>query len=382
MSADAWTGRPASLPWTVVIAAGGTGGHLYPGMTLARALRERDAACHVVFIGTASGMEATLIPKNGFAFSAIRARAWVGKGIVARLAALFAAGVGGLQALGILRRLAPSVVVGIGGYASGPVLLAAILLRMKRVILEPNLVAGLANRKLAPFVDRVVIAFEAVRRDFRGDHVLCLGTPVREEVARAAHAPRTTGPFTLLVLGGSQGAHAINRAMVEALAFLDPKTVRIIHQTGKSDAQTVRDAYAGRAFDARVMSYIDEMAQAYAEADLVVSRAGAGTLAELAAVGLPAIFIPYPHAEAHQEKNAAVFVAAAAAEVIHDRDVSGARLAEKITALLSDPIRRATMAEATRRLGHPHAARDIVQLCRDLANVGAEGRARAMSTAG
>ena len=355
---------------TVLIAAGGTGGHLYPGITLARAFLSEVPAARVVFVGTATGMEARLLPAAGFEFVAIRSGAWVGKGWMDRIVAFGLVGLGFFQAIGLLRRLAPNVVIGIGGYASGPTLIAAILLGIRRMILEPNLVPGLANRKLAPYMDAVVVAFEATGRTMKSRRIFGLGTPVRPEIVAAQHPARRAGRLTLLVLGGSQGAHAINRGMLEALPWLNRDRIRILHQTGSSDQRMVATAYAEAGFDARALPYISEMAAAYAEADLVLSRAGAGTLSEIAAVGLPALLIPYPHAEAHQEKNANVFVEAGAAEVIRDGEVTGQRLAARIDALITDTARREAMATAAAGLGRPNAARDIVQLCRSLATHG------------
>jgi len=351
---------------TVVIAAGGTGGHLYPGLSLAEAFRVFDPTSRIIFIGTASGMEATLLPARGETFYAIQSAPWVGKSLKKRLMALGAIAKGLVQSLKLLRRLHPHVVVGIGGYAAGPVLLAAILMRWRRIVLEPNLMPGLTNRRLAPFVDRVVIAFEATRQFLRG-HIECLGVPVRASLMRTLRRPVTR--LTLLVLGGSQGAHQINRAMMEALPLLDQARVGIIHQTGQSDYERVAAAYAREAPTATVLPYIEDMASAYARADLVVSRAGAGTLAELAHVGLPAIFIPYPHAEMHQEKNAAVFVKAGAAVMIQDRDVTGTALAEQIMRLIKIPEHRLDMARAAFELGRPNAAGNIVKLCHELAGI-------------
>ena len=357
---------------TIIIAAGGTGGHLYPGITLARAFLSEMPKTRVVFVGTAAGMEARLVPDAGFEFVALRSAAWVGKGLMDRIVALGLVGIGFFQAVGVLRRLAPDVVIGIGGYASGPTLIAATLLGLRRMVLEPNLVPGLANRKLAPYMDAVVVAFEATGRAMRSRQILGLGTPVRPEIVAARHPARRAARLTVLVLGGSQGAHAINRGMREALPWLNRDRIRILHQTGVSDQKAVEAAYAEAGFDARVLPYISEMAAAYAEADLVVSRAGAGTLSELAAVGLPSILIPYPHAEAHQEKNANVFVEARAAEVIRDGEVTGQHLAARIDALITDTRRREAMAAAAAGLGRPNAARDIVQLCRNLATKGTE----------
>ncbi|MBI3802318.1 MAG: undecaprenyldiphospho-muramoylpentapeptide beta-N-acetylglucosaminyltransferase [Nitrospirae bacterium] len=352
----------------VIIAGGGTGGHLYPGIALAQTFQHRQEA-RILFIGTAQGMEAKLLPEKGFAFAAISAKGFVGKGLSARLKSLFLVPVGLMQSISILRSFSPHLVIGIGGYAAGPVLLAAVLLKIKRVILEPNLVPGLANKLVAPWVDLAVIAFDESRAYLKSKRFLRAGVPVRPEIVQAGtlqKRPASNGMQTLLVLGGSQGAHSINRAMVAALPHLKKRLLRIVHQTGQRDSAEVRAAYAQAGVPARVEPFIQDMASVYAEADLIVSRAGAGTLAELGAVGKPSILIPYPLATGHQEKNGAAFVAAGASEMILDRDLNGERLAERMIFLLSDPSRLSEMAEAARRQGHPHSAEEIAEACFEL----------------
>ncbi|MDC4203535.1 MAG: undecaprenyldiphospho-muramoylpentapeptide beta-N-acetylglucosaminyltransferase [Candidatus Manganitrophus sp.] len=363
----------------VVIAGGGTGGHLYPGIALAQTFQKIESNAKVLFVGTAQGMEAKLLPEKGFLFAAISAKGFVGKGITGRLKSLFLVPVGLIQSISILRDFSPQLVIGIGGYAAGPVLLAAVLLKIKRIILEPNLVPGLANKLVAPWVDLAVIAFEETRAYLRTNRFLRAGVPVRPEIVEAGvgksvsqYAPTDTK--TLLILGGSQGAQSINRAMVAALPHLGQEkgSFQIIHQTGKRDLEEVKEAYERSGLSARVEPFIHDMAAVYSEADLVISRAGAGTLSELGAVGKPSLLVPYPLATGHQEKNAAAFVSAGAAEMILDRDLDGRRLAERIVFLLSDPKRLSEMAGAARRQGHPHSAEEIVEACYQL--VGAEGR--------
>ena len=361
----------------IVIAGGGTGGHLYPGIALAQTFQRMEADARVLFVGTAQGMEAKLLPEKGFSFAAISAKGFVGKGVTGRLKSLFLVPVGLMQSIRILREFAPQLVIGIGGYAAGPVLLAAVLLKIKRVILEPNLVPGLANKLIAPWVDLAVIAFEESRAYLRAKRFLRAGVPVRPEIVRAGgrgvlqYAPTKT----ILILGGSQGAHSINRAMTAALPYLarEKGSLQIVHQTGNRDREEVKAAYERVEIPARVEPFIHNMAEVYAAADLVVSRAGAGTLSELGAVGKPSILIPYPLATGHQEKNAAAFVSAGAAEMILDRDLDGNRLAERITFLLSDPKRLSDMAEAARRQGHPRSAEEIVEACYQLVRADGSG---------
>jgi UDP-N-acetylglucosamine--N-acetylmuramyl-(pentapeptide) pyrophosphoryl-undecaprenol N-acetylglucosamine transferase len=371
----------------VVIAGGGTGGHLYPGIALAQTFQKVESNAKILFVGTAQGMEAKLLPEKGFSFAAISAKGFVGKGWMGRIKSLFLVPVGLFQSISILRDFSPQLVIGIGGYAAGPVLLAAVLLKIKRVILEPNLVPGLANQLIAPWVDLAVIAFEETRAYLKTKRFLRAGVPVRPEIVHVGATPRgrpdggqAQGPAptkTLLILGGSQGAQSINRAMVAALPFLEnggathASPLQIIHQTGKRDWEEVKAAYERTKISARVEPFIHDMAAIYAAADLVISRAGAGTLSELGAVGKPSILIPYPLATGHQEKNAAAFVSAGAAEMILDRDLDGRRLAERITFLLSDPRRLSEMSDAARRQGHPRSAEEIVEACFEL--VGRKG---------
>ncbi|HLG22127.1 MAG TPA: UDP-N-acetylglucosamine--N-acetylmuramyl-(pentapeptide) pyrophosphoryl-undecaprenol N-acetylglucosamine transferase, partial [Candidatus Manganitrophaceae bacterium] len=245
-----------------------------------------------------------------------------------------------------------------------PLLLAAVLLGVKRVILEPNLVPGLANKLIAPMANLVVVAFDESRPYLRTKKVQRLGVPVRPEILQAARRA-SSHLKTLLVLGGSQGAHTINRAMVEALPILEKEkgALHIIHQTGKREWEEVKEAYSRQGLSARVEPFIHDMAGVYAAADLVVSRAGAGTLSELAAIGKPSLLIPFPYAKGHQEKNAAAFVSSGAAEMIPDRDLTGRLIAERVLALLFDATKLARMGEAAKERGRPRAAEEIVKAC-------------------
>jgi UDP-N-acetylglucosamine--N-acetylmuramyl-(pentapeptide) pyrophosphoryl-undecaprenol N-acetylglucosamine transferase len=356
----------------VVIAGGGTGGHLYPGIALARTFMQFDPASEILFIGTAAGMEAKLLPEAGFAFAAIPASGWVGKSARGRLRALMTMPSGLWESMQILRRFLPHIVIGVGGYAAGPVMLAACLLRHKLLLLEPNAVPGLVNRWMAPRAHKVMIAFEATRAYLKGQNLVCCGTPVRPEIVAVrsnATSSRANRPWALLVLGGSQGSHAINRAMMEAAPILSSMPVTILHQTGQTDATAVRAAYDRHGVKAQVSAYLHDMAGAYGACDLVVSRAGAGTLAEISAAGLPAILIPYPFAQGHQAKNAEALVSAGAAEMILERDLNGPMLARRISDLLDAPKRRMAMAAAAARLGHPHSAEEMVRIAYQVAGI-------------
>jgi len=365
----------------IVIAGGGTGGHLYPCLALAHTFIERSAKTEILFIGTAAGIEARVVPNEGFQLKSIVAQGFVGKPILGKVQALccFLAGI--FQAISHLKQFSPDLVIGIGGYTSGPVMMAALILRIKRVILEPNLIPGMMNKLLAPFAHLTVTAFEETKHDLRAKNIACLGVPVRAGIlgvsaASLPHPPpnpplegdrRLQGEGnrskTLLVLGGSQGAHSINQALIHALPFLENAAITIQHQTGEKDYDAVTAAYAKYKMNARVFKFIENMAEAYSESDFVISRAGAGTLSELALVGLPALLIPFPHAKAHQEKNANLFVKAGAAEMILDCDLTGEKIAGQILSWVNNPNKRSAMAEATKKLGHPHAANEIVSAC-------------------
>ncbi len=369
----------------VVIAGGGTGGHLYPCLALANTFMKREAKTEILFIGTATGIEARVVPNQGFQFKSISAQGFVGKPILGKIHALFSILAGVFQSLSHLKKFAPDLVIGIGGYTSGPVMIAAFILRIKRVILEPNLIPGMMNKVLAPFVHLTVTVFEETKNLLRARKVACLGVPVRAEivgrgdacVARTGEGDACVAP-TLLVLGGSQGAHSINQALIHAIPFLEKTPITILHQTGEKDCEAVTAAYAKSKINARVFKFIENMADAYAGADFVVSRAGAGTLSELAVAGLPSLLIPFPYAKGHQERNAHPFVAAGAAEMILDKDLTGEKIAERISAFINDPHKLSKMAEASKELGHPDAANEIVSACFSLVNdsLPFKGRAR------
>jgi UDP-N-acetylglucosamine--N-acetylmuramyl-(pentapeptide) pyrophosphoryl-undecaprenol N-acetylglucosamine transferase len=351
----------------VVIAGGGTGGHLYPCLALANTFMKREAKTKMLFIGTATGMEARIVPNQGFQFKPILAQGFVGKKIFGKVQALCCIVAGIFQSISHLKKFSPDLVIGIGGYTSGPVLIAAFILRIKRVILEPNLIPGMMNKILAPFVHLTVTAFEETKHYLRARNIACIGVPVRDEISGIEKGNGRKGDAhiapTLLILGGSQGAHSINQALIDALPFLENTPITIQHQTGEKDHDEVTAAYAKHNINARVFKFIENMAKAYAVSDFVISRAGAGTLSELASVGLPALLIPFPHAKAHQEKNAEIFVKAGAAEMILDKELTGEKIAGKILSWGSSPNKLSEMAGAVRKLGHPHAADEIVSAC-------------------
>ncbi len=356
-----------SKPLSVVIAGGGTGGHLYPGIAVARALLARRPEARVSFAGTARGIEARVVPREGFPLDFIRSAGVKGKGIGDRIRGAALVPISLVDAWRIVSARRPSLVLGVGGYSSGPVVLVAALRGVPTMVLEQNAVPGLANRLAAPFVRAAAVTFESTRAFF-GSKAFVSGNPVRPEFLVAAGAARESASddqrsiVRVLVFGGSQGAHAINMAMVEAAPRLaaDPH-LRVTHQTGERDVDLVRAAYAQAGFSADVEPFLFDMGRRLAEADLVVSRAGATTLAEMTAAGKPAILIPLPTAtDDHQRKNAEALAASGAAEVLRQSEMTGATLADRILALAHDPERRRRIAAAARSLARPDAASVIV----------------------
>jgi UDP-N-acetylglucosamine--N-acetylmuramyl-(pentapeptide) pyrophosphoryl-undecaprenol N-acetylglucosamine transferase len=356
----------------VLVAGGGTGGHLFPGLAVAAAFAEAVPGTEVAFAGTTRGLEARVIPARGYRLFTLPVMGLVGKGILRRLLGL-AVLPSALAAAGrVLREFRPDLVVGVGGYASAPVLFMAGLFRLPRVVLEQNAVPGVTNRIFGPHVARVFLTFDAARERFKGGHFACPGNPVRAELldAKRDRLPGRLGPPGapphLLVFGGSQGARALNDAMLEAAPGLlaDLPGLTITHQTGHLDLERVQAAYADLGERANAAAFIDDMGAAYAAADLVVCRAGATTVAELTALGLPSILVPYPYAaHDHQSANARLLAEAGAAVFLPQGALTGESLETLIRGLLQNRDRLATMGAAAKALGRPNAAREIVAEC-------------------
>lgn len=345
----------------VVMMAGGTGGHVFPALAVADGLRERGA--DVTWLGVATGMEAELVPKHGFEMAWIRVAGLRGKGALSWLTAPFRVLRALGDALGVMRRIRPNLVVGMGGFVAGPGGLAAWLLRRPLVIHEQNAIAGLTNRLLSRLARRVLQAFPDTFNN--GETV---GNPVRAEIAAIAppdqRLAERTGPVRLLVVGGSLGAMALNRLLPAALARLGAaQRPEIWHQAGRT-LETAQAAYADTDLQPNLVAFIDDMAEAYAWADLVVCRAGALTVAELAAVGLPSVLVPFPYAvDDHQTVNAAYLVDADAALLVQERDLDAESLAALLAPLLSDRARLRGMAQRARDKGWRESRQQIVDIC-------------------
>lgn len=355
-----------------VIAGGGTGGHLFPGMAIAEAFIEREMGNEVLFIGTERGIEKRVLSGGRFPLKMITAMPLKGRSLWGKVKAIGAVPVAVSEALSILKGFRPQIVLGVGGYASGPTLLAASLLGVKRAVHEQNMVPGMTNRILRWFSHRIFISFEETTRFFPGEKTFVTGNPVRKEISGCLGAGKSgTGRrkeerFTLLVFGGSAGAHRINEAVIEALDQLRgiKSLIRVLHQTGREDVEAVSRAYQEKGFDAEVSPFFEDMATRYRISDLVVCRSGASTLSELAICGKAAILIPYPHAAAqHQLVNAQKLVEIGAARMIRDGELNGESLARVILDLYSRPEERVRMEGAIRQVGRPRAAEEIVDHC-------------------
>lgn len=361
----------------IVIGGGGTGGHLFPGVALAREFERRFPGSSVLFIGTEKGLESRIIPAEGFVLRTIPASGLVGLNIFGKIRSLIQLPLGLWMSLGILKEFRPDLVIGVGGYSSGPVVLSSWILRIPRVLVEPNSVPGLTNRMLGALSDRIYLAFDRAGEWFSGvarEKIRVFGNPIGEEIVRASSKAserqnNAEKPLTVLVMGGSQGAGAINRAVCEALSGLKGirNGIKIIHQTGERDVQWVGEEYRRSGIDSTVTAFITPVAKAYQDADLVISRSGATTVAELTACGKPAVLIPFPHAtHGHQEENARRLSENGAAVLLLENELTGDRLVKIIRDVSESPGMLAEMGEKSRALGRPGAAGDIVKDCMEL----------------
>ena len=328
---------------------------------------QRNRNDRILFVGTNKGIEKKVLGDLGFLLQTIDIEGIKGKKLRTALDALFRIPRSLIQSIRIIHRFSPALVIGVGGYASGPVVLAARLLGIPTAIAEQNALPGLTNRILGKMVDRIFVSFAQTERCFQAQKVMVSGNPIRQRFFMEAKRPeRQNRPFTMLVFGGSQGAHAINRAVLEAMDDLEPlrDRLQIIHQAGAKDRDAVAEAYAAKGVTAEVLPFIMDMAAAYQRADLLVCRAGATSIAEITAAGKAAILIPFPFAvEDHQTKNAEVLVQAGAAEMIPEKELTGARLAAAIKRYYESPACIREMEIRSAGLGKVRAAADIVDAC-------------------
>jgi UDP-N-acetylglucosamine--N-acetylmuramyl-(pentapeptide) pyrophosphoryl-undecaprenol N-acetylglucosamine transferase len=350
-----------------ILAGGGTGGHVIPALAIANQLKQSYNA-EILFIGTARGIENRLVPAAGYPLQLVRVGALKNVSLMTRLKTAFDLPRALIQAGGMLSEFAPDVVIGVGGYASGPAMMSAVMKHIPTLAFEPNVVPGFANRMVAKFVSGAAVHFEETAKYFRRAEVT--GVPVRQAFFEIP--PKNGGTPTVLVFGGSQGAHAINDAVFRCLPVLrrEAPGIHIIHQTGERDYNDALAAYSAQGGNAEVSKFIDDMPEAFARADLVVCRSGASTVAEIAAAGKPAVFVPFPRAaDDHQRVNAEALARHGAAVVVEESKLEGVWLAETIAALLQDSNRLRQMSNAARGLAHPNAARDIATMAAKVGGV-------------
>ena len=353
----------------VLIAGGGTGGHLYIGIALARELARRDPATDFLFVGTRYGLESRIVPQEGFRLEFIVSAGLKGMGFSRLVHNLLLIPGSLLQSARVVRRYTPDVVVGVGGYSSGPVVLSACWLGKPTLIIEPNAHPGLTNRWLARFVRRAALAMPD-QEDYFGAKGIVTGIPVRTEFQLVPARQGCRSPFTLLVYGGSQGSHALNSIVCEALADLKSlgPDFRVIHQTGEKELEVVRRAYQEADLEADVQPYLPRIYEEFARADLILSRAGAATIAELTMAGKAAILVPFPGAaDDHQTKNALALQELGAAKMIPEKAWARGTLLNEVRHFLANWEELDRMQEAARRLAKPDAGRRIADLVLTLA---------------
>ena len=353
----------------VILAGGGTGGHVIPAIAIAQELKNAYGA-EVLFVGTARGIENRLVPAAGFPLQLIQVGALNRVSFATRVKTALGLPRAVWESRQMLDDFQPDVVIGVGGYASGPAMLAAIMKGIPSLAFEPNVVPGFANRIVARWVSAAAVHFQETAKYFRHGEVT--GVPVRQAFFEIKERSEQSGRPTLLVFGGSQGAHAINQAMIQSLPGLiaQAPTIHIIHQTGERDYNDAQAAYKQVGISAEVYPFINDMPNFFARADLLLCRSGASTVAEIAAAGKPAIFVPFPRAaDDHQRVNAQALERAGAAVVLEETRLNEVWLVETVSALLGDRPRLRRMSAAARSLAHPNAARDIAQMAATLAGI-------------
>ena len=362
------------MVWRIVIAGGGTGGHLYPGIALAREFMERDPNTQISFVGTQQGIESRVLPREGFDLKIIQAGGLVGKRGLERWSSWFKLPIGLASSLCFLLKKRPHLVVGVGGYASGPLVLSAGMLKIPILIHEQNAIPGKTNCWLAKIADKIAISFKQSAQYFPKGKVAVTGNMIRKEFQDKTILPlHENEKFCVLVFGGSQGAGSINRAIMDTLGYItDLKThVHFIHQTGEADCEDVKNCYIRQGFSSEVKPFFYNMADCYRSASLVICRAGATTLAEVTASGKASILIPFPYAaHNHQVENAEILKAESAAEIIYDDELDGKELARFIREGMENPAHLEKLSQNSYRLGNRDATERVANLCMELMEAG------------
>ncbi|MGD2150951.1 MAG: undecaprenyldiphospho-muramoylpentapeptide beta-N-acetylglucosaminyltransferase [Desulfobacterales bacterium] len=370
---DAHSFLESSDPLRMVIAGGGTGGHLFPGIAIAQEFMSRNPNNRLLFVGTGKPFETRVLSKAGFAHKQITSEGLKGRGLGNQAKSILKIPKGIFESVMILKRFRPNLVLGVGGYSAGPLVAAAWLLGIKIVLHEQNILPGITNRILSRLADRVYVSFDDFPTGICPKKVLYTGNPVRREILKYPKNQKILGidnseqkqHFVILILGGSQGAHSINMALLEAMESIQDKDqFFFIHQTGLNDETRVKNAYERYGLSFRVQAFFNDMDRQYQKADLVICRAGATTVAEIKAIGKGAIFIPYPFAaDNHQVLNARSLEKTGAAEMILEKDLNGKALAERINFYAANPDTLRQMASRAKDLCRTDAAAVIVDDC-------------------
>ena len=360
----------------VVIAGGGTGGHLFPGIAIAQEFLAKNAESNVLFVGTGKPFETSILSETGFTHKRITAEGFKGRGVWHQLVSILKVPKGIIESISILKDFKPHIVIGVGGYSAGPLVMGARLLGIKIVLHEQNILPGITNRILSRFADRIYVSFAETIMGVTPKKIRFTGNPVRKEIVRCAEtlrhadiqASKKEKKFMILILGGSQGAHSINMALLEALEYLENReNIFLVHQTGAQDETQVKQRYDKYGIENDTRTFFKDMARQYQNADLIICRAGATTVAEIIAMGKGVIFIPFPFAaDNHQVLNARSIEKAGGAEMILEKDLSGKVLAERIDYYIQRPEELQQMALRSRDLGRVDAAAIIVNDCYDL----------------
>jgi UDP-N-acetylglucosamine--N-acetylmuramyl-(pentapeptide) pyrophosphoryl-undecaprenol N-acetylglucosamine transferase len=361
------------MPLRIVIAGGGTGGHIYPGIALAKEFMKYDNEIEITFVGSNHGLESKVVPREGFKFYPILAGGLVGKKGVKKWSSWMKLPASIGQSFVFLIHNKPDLVVGVGGYASGPLALSAGLLRIPLVIHEQNAIPGVTNKWLGKIADKVAISFKQSRQYFAANKVIETGNMIREEISSLTHSdtPKQSDKFCVLIFGGSQGAQSINRAVLEALPLLShlKESLHFIHQTGAKETEIVKNIYSEHGFSSEVEPFFYDMAEQYRKASLILCRAGATSIAEITAAGKVSFLIPFPHAaHNHQVKNAQILEAEEAASIIYDHELTGGKIAEAISESIVSPEKLKKMEANSFQMGKRDAVEKVRQLCLNLLN--------------
>jgi len=359
----------------VIIAGGGTGGHLFPGLAVAEELKNRDVSTEILFVGTELGIEARVVPREGYPIKFLRAEGLVGVSVARKIRSIATMFFSVIDSYRIVKTVNPDIVIGVGGYASGAIVFLSFLMSVPTMVLEQNSVPGLTNKVLGKFVNTVCITYQESASFFPREKTYLTGNPIRTYILKgnseAGHKLFSLDPelFTVFAFGGSSGAQSINMALVDALNHLHDlrDKIQFLHQTGMKDYEKIREAYRLAGFKGTIAPFIYQMGEAYAVADVVVSRAGATTLAELTALGKPAILVPYPFAAGnHQELNARRLQEIGAARMILDRELKGETLAAAIREMYMDRSSRIEMQKNSKSVGRTEACAKVVDIAMSL----------------